>query len=136
LLPLRFGSPAPRAASVALRSLSAGRYFAWAKWPRGNLNPARKLLRFGLQIGSPRCVESLAAPGVQKLLWRPKAKLRERLGLLSHRQLVSRTFEIHGKDRRIEGSTARRAFGAQCNIRLTGGSANPNARPSALLSFL
>jgi len=51
----RRGRQAP---SVALRSLSARRYFAWAKCPRSNLTPARKLLRFGLQIGSQECVAS------------------------------------------------------------------------------
>jgi hypothetical protein len=56
--------------SCHVRSSSAGRYFAWAKCPRGDLNLARKLLRLVPQIGSQRCVESLAAAFLQRLPWR------------------------------------------------------------------
>jgi hypothetical protein len=72
-----------RATSVATFSLSAGITLLGQSAPRGTLDQPRKLLRFGLQIGSPTCVQSLAAARLQKR--RRTATTTDRLGLLSCR---------------------------------------------------
>jgi hypothetical protein len=97
-------------------------------------------------------VAATPQPRLQKLSCRRRAELSERFGLLSCGWPPIETFEISQedqKDRRSEGGKnaffnsedriekySSKVQKQKTSLQAAGGSANPSARPSALLIFL